>query len=194
MKKFPGILVAFFLISVMALLCGCGGKFQPGRRGKPSPSPTASPSPKNDSYENKTVGYRFSIPPDWVAPNPEFAGDIYLEYGEAPFSPVPSFNSQSEKVKGVSSADLHDPKYQRTLKDEIEPGLKAAEENNIKMGSVPAYQIVYGVDQGDNSIIIHQTYVYHNGYLIVFTGGCREDKYLEFESVFDGFIESVVLD
>lgn len=179
--------VVVILCVLMAFYGGCGQKPRP----RESKSPSPSPSLKAATYENKEIGYRITIPDGWKTPKGVHVGELYVEFGNATFEPKPSFNIVSTKVKKF---DLAEPAKQKEIKDEIEKNLKTATERSQTIAGETAYQIIYGMEQGDTTLLIYQTYLFHKEHLIVLTGGCKEDKYPLFAADYDKFIKSLKLE
>lgn len=175
-----------FLLTVSFLFTGCtGGKTS----GTQTPAPIQSAQTKKDYYVNKTVGYRVEVPKGWLT-EPLRDADLLMKNTEGSFTPEPSINIVSQKVAPFS---LTDKKNQQMLKDEINPGLKTAEESTLKIGEEDAYRFVYGLEQSAISLIITQTSFFHRGYLIVITCGCREDEYLRFKKPMERIIDNIEL-
>jgi len=157
---------------------------------KVTPSPSPSPRPTQNVFENKEMGYKVVIPDGWKKPDGVDVGELYLEFAKADFNPKPSFNIVSSRVDVY---DVKDPKNQAEIKNEIDKDLKCADEKVITVAGKPAYQIEYGIEKDDTSLLVKQTYFFNKDILIVCTGGCKEDKYPDWEEDFDKIQNSITL-
>ncbi|GEM_PF-2522080 len=169
------------------IIAGCNGC---AKKTTPSPAPVTSPKPAQNVFEDKEMGYKVVIPEGWKKPQSVDLGEFYVEYGKADFAPRPSFNIVSSRV---SVYDVRDPKNQSEIKEEIDKDLKCADEKNITVAGKPAYQIEYGIEKEDISLMVKQTYFFNKDILIVCTGGCKEDKYPDWEEDFDKILNSITL-
>ncbi|MGV8122255.1 MAG: hypothetical protein AB2L14_21040 [Candidatus Xenobiia bacterium LiM19] len=183
--KFHIMKIALSVSLFFFIIAGCTGCAP-----KTTPSPSPSPRPTQNVYENKEMGYKVVIPEGWNKPESVDVGELYLEFAKADFTPKPSFNIVSSRVDVY---DVRDPKNQAEIKDEVEKDLKCAEERVITLAGKPAYQIEYGIEKGDTSLMVKQTYFFNKDILIVCTAGCKEDKYPDWEEDFDRIQNSITL-
>lgn len=185
MKHSTPLFTAVLAIMLFLFVAGCGKK-----PAGPSKSPSPSPSPTQNVYENKEIGYSVSIPGGWKIPEGVTVGELYIEYGAAPFDPKPSFNVVSTKVEKF---DVTDSARQKEIKDEIDKELKPASERNTMIAGQPTYQIVYGYEKDKESIMVLQTYLFNKDHLIVLTGGCREEEFNNYLKEFNTILSSLKL-
>jgi len=177
--------ISISLLFVLVLMgFGCAQKV------KPSPTPSPSPKPSLNVFENKEMGYKVTIPDGWKKPEGVDLGEFYVEYQKADFSPKPSFNIVSSRVPVY---DISDPKNQADIKNEIDKDLKCASEKVTTVAGKPAYTIEYGIEKGEVSLLVKQTYFFNKDILIVCTGGCKEDKYPDWVEDFDKIQGSITL-
>ena len=169
------------LLFILFLMVGCTVK------DKPVPQKTSSP-PKISYYENETVRYKVPITKDWTLKPPKENADMFIVSNDGSLSPDPSINIQSVETEKY---DLWDKKSQAKIIAEIDPKLKPAEQNNKTINGERAYNLIYGFEKDGRSVIIDQTYLFHNGYFIVITCSCREEEYNRFKEVFGKLINSI---
>ncbi len=141
-------------------------------------------SPAMEYYTNKTVGYSVPLIKDWKV-NTKADADLFLETSEGSFIPPPYVNYVSVADKPY---DLWDAGALKQLKSKIDPNLKTAEEKKLTLGGKKAYNLVYGIEKDGVSVIVNQTYLFHNNYFLVITCSAREEEYNRFAPVFTEFI------
>lgn len=149
---------------------------------------TASPQQKVSYYENETVGYKMPYNKDWKTMPLTGDTDIMIVSKDGSFSPDPCINISSIQTEKY---DLWDKDNQAKIRKEIDPKLKPAEENNVTLAGGPAYNLVYGLEKNGISIILSQTYLFHNGYFVVITCSAREEEYNRFDPIFEKVIKSI---
>jgi len=186
MKRLSTISIVVLAMVLLLFAAGCGEKKPP----EPTKSPSPTESPAQNIYENKEIGYEITIPEGWKTPEGVSVGELYIECENVTFQPKPSFNVVSSKVEKF---DVSDPARQKEIKNELEKDLHVASERNTKVAGQPAYQIAYGKEKDDESIMILQTFLFNKEYLIVLTGGCKEDQFNNYLRDFNTILSSLKL-
>lgn len=186
MKKMLLLCLAVFALICLFASAGCGKK----EGASPAKSPSPSKSPQQNTYVNEEIGYSITIPPGWKTPDNAPAGELLMQKQDADFEPKPTFNIFSAKVEKY---DLQDPQKQKEIRKELSPDLNVASERNTTVAGQPAYQLIYGVEKDNQSIMICQTYLFNKDYLMVLTGGCKEDKFTATLPEFEKFLSSLEL-
>lgn len=153
----------------------------------PKVAESPSPTPSIKYFDSESAKYKVPIMKDWEVLSPP-QSDVMLRYTEGTYEPLPSISFQSIKMEEF---DVWAAEGQKKIQKEIAKNLKTAESKNIKIQNIKAYNLVYGIENKYNSIIIDQRYLFHNGYLIVITIGAREEEYNRFHDIAQSVLDKV---
>lgn len=183
-KRFFNICAVLCVLASFVMAAGCFDK-------KNNDAPKAEPEKKSEEvqyYTNMTVGYRIPMSKSWEVRECPGA-DIMMICKTGTFTPEPVMNVITVKTKEY---DVWDKKAQKAIKDQINPNMVPASEENITVSGKHAYRLVYGLENESVSIIINQTAFFHNGFQFIITCRARETEYDRFSKIFADYIDEFI--